>query len=177
MKMFQFLIKQNGYYPNNAALPVLLYKDALHLPDENNDALVKEVFEQNDWRNSWTNGIYPYHHYHSITHEVLGVIQGHCIVMLGGEKGVRQKIERGDVLVLPAGVAHKNIESSDNFKCVGAYPKGVDYDLNYGKEEEHPKVDENIRQVPLPDTDPIYGKEGPLLENWKKEPAKEKIGK
>lgn len=177
MKIFQFLIKQNGFFPNNAALPVLLYKGALHLPDEDKDELVKEVFQQNGWGNNWVDGIYDYHHYHSTTHEVLGVIQGKCTVLLGGERSIKQVLEEGDVLVLPAGVAHKNLESTDDFTCVGGYPKGAGFDLNYGKKEEHPSVDENIKKVPLPETDPLYGKEGPLLDNWKKRTAKEKVKK
>lgn len=187
MKIFQFLIKENGFFPNNAALPVLLYKGALHLPEEDSEELVKEVFGQNDWGNCWVDGIFEYHHYHSITHEVLGVTRGYCNLMLGGEKGIKQKIERGDVLVLPAGVAHQNIGSSEDFTCVGAYPKGANYDMNYGKKEEHPKVDENIRKLPLPDTDPLYGNEGPLMQHWpafakasadkQKKPVIEKIKK
>ncbi len=177
MKIFQFLIKKNGFFPNNTALPVLLYKGALHLPEKGSEELVKELFDQNGWGNSWTDGIYSYHHYHSITHEVLGVINGTCSIMLGGEKGIKQKIERGDVLVLPAGVSHKNIESSDDFTCVGAYPKGADYDINYGKEEELPKAEENIRKVPLPDTDPVFGKDGPVLEHWRKKAVNEKARK
>jgi len=177
VKIIQFLIKKNGFYPNNAAFPVLLYKGALRLPEDEGETLVKELFGQNDWGNSWTNGIYSYHHYHSITHEVLGVIQGSCTVMLGGEKGIKQKIERGDVLLLPAGVAHKNIESSDDFTCVGAYPKGMDYDTNYGKEEELPKAIENIANAPLPDSDPVFGNEGPVMEHWRKRAVKEKVRK
>lgn len=177
MKIFQFLIKKNGFFPNNPGLPVLLYKGALHLPEKGSGELVKELFEQNDWSNSWTNGIYTYHHYHSITHEVIGIIEGSCTVLLGGEKGIKQKMERGDVLILPAGVGHMNIESTNDFACVGAYPKGVDFDMNYGKEEELGKAEEQIRQVPLPDTDPVFGADGPVLEHWRKKSVKEKIKK
>jgi uncharacterized protein YjlB len=177
MKIFQFLIKQNGFFPNNAALPVMLYKNALHLPEEDKEELVKELFQQNGWTNNWVDGIYNYHHYHSTTHEVLGVIQGKCTLLLGGEKGIKQKLEEGDVVVLPAGISHMNLESSDDFTCVGGYPDGGDYDMNYGKEEEHPKVDENIKKVPVPHTDPLYGKEGPLLDNWIKKTVREKIKK
>ncbi len=177
MKVIQFIIKPNGFFPNNAALPVLLYKGALHLPEEDGEELVKEAFHQNKWGNSWVNGIYDYHHYHSITHEVLGVISGKCTVMLGGERGIKQVIERGDALILPAGVAHKRIDATDDFVCVGAYPNGADYDMNYGKAEEHPAVEENIRKVPLPDTDPLYGKDGPLIQNWHPAPQKQKVKK
>ncbi len=167
MKIIQFLIKANGYYPNNPALPVVLYKAALRLPEEDADELVKELFHQHGWNNHWVNGIYPYHHYHSNTHEVLGVIRGQGTVMLGGEKGVRQVLEKGDAIVLPAGVAHRNVESTKDFTVVGAYPDGKEYDMCYGKPDEHPQVDENISKVPLPRTDPLYGANGPLLQHWK----------
>jgi uncharacterized protein YjlB len=50
---------------------------------------------------------------------------------------------------------------------VGAYPKGQEnYDMNYGKEGERPQTDKNIANVPRPDTDPVYGSEGPLLKKW-----------
>jgi len=64
-------------------------------------------------------------------------------------------------------VAHKNIKASDDFSCAGGYPGGKDFDINYGKADEHPKVDENIEQVPMPDTDPVFGKGGMLFEYWK----------
>jgi uncharacterized protein YjlB len=47
---------------------------------------------------------------------------------------------------------------------VGAYPKGQEsYDLRTGEERERPGVLENIRGVPLPETDPLFGEGGPLL--------------
>jgi uncharacterized protein YjlB len=47
-------------------------------------------------------------------------------------------------------VAHKNIESSDDFGVVGAYPEGQDWYMNYGKPGERPKADKNIARLPLP---------------------------
>jgi uncharacterized protein YjlB len=40
---------------------------------------------------------------------------------------------KGDVLLIPAGVAHKNVGASIDFKCVGAYPGGKEFDINLGK--------------------------------------------
>ena len=71
-----------------------------------------------------------------------------------------------DVLLIPAGVAHKNIGSSTDFKCVGAYPEGRDFDINLGKSGERPGTDKNIRKVPIPKLDPLYGKEGCLSLYW-----------
>ena len=69
--------------------------------------------------------------------------------------------------MIPAGVSHKNISQSSDFKVVGAYPPGQKWDMNYGKPEERPKADQNIARVSLPPTDPVYGKEGLLLNYWK----------
>ncbi|MGD8650012.1 MAG: hypothetical protein PVJ77_25990, partial [Desulfobacterales bacterium] len=76
----------------------------------------------------------------------------------------------GDVIIIPAGVAHKNLNQSLDFRCVGAYPAGQSPDMQYGKPSERPSADQNIRSVPLPETDPVFGKKGPLLEIWGKRP-------
>jgi len=165
-KIYDEIIRPNGSFPNNSKLPVLLYKGVLQLPDEDANITVEKIFETNKWSNAWTNGIYDYHHYHSITHEVLGVISGSCVVALGGSDEKQFNIEKGDVLVLPAGVAHKNIRSTKDFKCVGAYPGGADYDIKRGRPEEKAEAENNIRKVPLPHKDPVYGK-GPLQKLWK----------
>jgi uncharacterized protein YjlB len=57
--------------------------------------------------------------------------------------------------------------SGGGFSVVGAYPKGQEsYDLRTGEERERPGVLENIRGVPLPETDPLFGEGGPLLGRW-----------
>jgi uncharacterized protein YjlB len=162
----QFIIETNGLFPNNAILPVLLYRGVLPETNKRGPKYVQDLFEKNNWGNTWVNGIYTYHHYHSNTHEVLGIICGQCTVMLGGDNGKACELNEGDVLILPAGVAHMNIGSSENFTCVGGYPDGKEYDINYGRPEEHPGVDEAIIQVPIPDRDPVAGNEGILFDYW-----------
>jgi uncharacterized protein YjlB len=71
------------------------------------------------------------------------------------------------VLVIPAGVAHMNLGKENDVTCIGAYPDGRDYDMNYGKPGERPKSDHNIASLPLPGTDPVFGKKGALLQLWK----------
>ena len=51
--------------------------------------------------------------------------------------------------------------------CVGAYPNGSDYDMNYGRPGERPLTDGHIRKVPLPETDPVYGRRHGLPEIWR----------
>jgi uncharacterized protein YjlB len=84
----------------------------------------------------------------------------------GGEKGQKLKVFAGDVIVIPAGVAHKNLESND-FAVVGAYPEGRSHDMNTGKEAERPEADDSIAKVPIPGYDPIQGKNGELIKLWK----------
>jgi uncharacterized protein YjlB len=161
-----FFIKDDGRFPNNAKLPVLLYKSAWQLPLFK-ATFIKTELRRHSWENSWKNGVYEYHHYHSVSHEVLCAYRGATKVLLGGDKGVIVDFEVGDVLIIPAGVAHKNIEPDNTFKCVGAYPKGQNYDMQYGHEYERPAADSRIRKVELPLEDPVFGKFGPLKEFWK----------
>lgn len=160
----QIHLEDDGTFPNSP-LPALLYKGVLDIPASLPAKYVKDLFESHDWSNTWDYGIFEYHHYHSITHEVLGIYSGETMLQLGGEHGEEIKIQKGDVLVIPAGVAHKNLGKQNDVGCIGAYPNGRDYDMNYGKPGERPGTDHNIHGVPLPQTDPVYGTGG-LLHIW-----------
>jgi uncharacterized protein YjlB len=158
-------LQDDGLFPNNEKLPLLIYKQAIQLKS-GDAATVEELFEENQWGNSWRNGIYNYHHYHSKAHEVLGIYQGEAEVQLGGPEGIKVKVQTGDVIIIPAGVSHKNLRASADFACVGAYPPAQTADMNYGQKSERPGVDEHIAKVPLPENDPVYGKNGPLTQQW-----------
>jgi len=160
------LLKDDGSIPNNARLPLVIYKDALNLATNEPASVIEQLLKANNWGGSWRNGIYSYHLYHSTAHEVLVVYKGEAKVQLGGEQGITLSIKRGDVLMLPAGTGHKNLGATNDFAVVGAYPKGQDWDMCYGKADERPKADENIARVELPEADPIYGTVGPLMERW-----------
>lgn len=158
-------LADDGTFPNNPDLPLVVYRAAF-VPHRCTPAIVEAVFRQNRWGGAWRNGIYGYHHYHSTAHEALGVARGSARVQLGGPEGETFAIEAGDVLILPAGVAHKNLGASPDFLVVGAYPAGQDWDLNTGQPDERPQADRNIKQVPLPATDPVYGADGSLATYW-----------
>jgi uncharacterized protein YjlB len=146
----------------NSRLPVLVY----HEVDAARDASeCEELFARNGWLGAWVDGIYSFHHFHSITHEVLGIVAGSASVILGGPSGRRFKVERGDVLVLPAGTGHCNAGSSA-LLVVGAYPNGMRWDLRRGDPAERDEVLANIEAVPLPDADPVHGPDGPFTEIW-----------
>jgi uncharacterized protein YjlB len=161
------ILEDDGTFPNNQVLPAMIYKNAVKLPADDPAAVFEELFADNHWGRFWRNGIYGYHHYHSTAHEALGCYSGSAKVQLGGPEGVTLTIEAGDVVVLPAGTAHRNLGDTSDFGVVGAYPRGQTYDMNYGRAGERPRADRNIAAVPLPEADPIYGESGPLMRNWK----------
>lgn len=161
------LLKDTGTIPNSH-LPVVIYQGALDLPKDDPAAAIESLIHANDWGNDWRNGIFTYHHYHSTAHEALLVYGGSAKVLLGGESGVIETIGAGDVVIIPAGVGHKNLGSSSDFHVVGAYPPQQNVDMNYGKPGERPRVDQNIARLALPTTDPLFGKTGPLLDHWRK---------
>jgi len=69
--------------------------------------------------------------------------------------------------VIPAGVGHCNEGSDSEFSVIGAYPRGQEnYDLRTGEEDERPEVLENISNVSLPESDPLFGEGGPLVRSW-----------
>jgi uncharacterized protein YjlB len=159
------VFKDDGAIPNNR-LHLLLYRGVLPTGGDDPAAKVVQQFAANNWTNSWRNGIYPFHHYHSTSHEVLGVYSGSATVRLGGEQGKDFTVQAGDVIVIPAGVGHKNLGASEDFGVVGAYPDGRSWDLLTGKPGERPQADQNIAALPVPENDPVYGSEGPLRKIW-----------
>jgi uncharacterized protein YjlB len=149
----------------NSRLPVLVYSGAV---DAGAGAgAYEKLFAGHGWLGAWRDGIYPFHHFHSIAHEVLGIASGSAEVMLGGPGGSRFELRAGDVVVLPAGTGHCNLGSSPDLLVVGAYPDGMDWDLRRGDPAEHDEVVANIARVPLPAQDPVRGHGGSLVELWK----------
>ncbi|MCW3087455.1 MAG: cupin protein [Sediminibacterium sp.] len=166
MDTITYLLHDNGQFPNSK-LPVIHHKNAIDLPFFRSAHAIEKIFEENGWTNNWDSGIYTYHHYHSITHEAFGVYKGRALLLLGGENGKHVVIQKGDVIIIPAGVAHKNMGKEEDALCIGGYPEGKDFDMNYGNPGERPQTDLNIAGVPIPSTDPVFGMDSGLVELWK----------
>lgn len=154
----------DGSIPNSK-LPLLLYRNSFKERGDKGAAWLEDHFRDNNWSNSWRNGVYSYHHYHSTSHEVLGVYSGSATLHLGGEDGEKVDVKAGDIIVIPAGVGHKNLGSSRDFGVVGAYPNGSSYDMKTGRKSEYREAKKNIVKVPVPDRDPLMGNKG-LPEIW-----------
>lgn len=163
------ILSDDGTFPNNSTLPILIYHNVISFPEHDPAAIFEKIFAQHSWPNSWRNGIFGYHHYHSTAHEVLGVYRGTASVQLGGEHGMVFNVRRGDAILIPAGIAHKNLGASPDFQVVGAYPQGQSPDMCYGRSGERPEADQRITDVPVPHTDPLYGVQGPVHEYWRKQ--------
>ena len=122
-----YLLDDDGVFVNNPDLPVVHYEHAMQISNEEEGALmIEKLLEEHAWHHSWRNGIYDYHHFHSTAHEVLVCYSGQARVVLGGESGVVLTFKTGDCLLLPAGTAHKCLEATSDFQCIGAYPPGSD---------------------------------------------------
>lgn len=154
----------SDWVPNNARLPVLVYRAAI--PDAGVDraSACEALFRRNGWPPQWRDGIYPFHHYHSTAHEVLGCADGSARVLVGGPHGEPIELTAGDCVLLPAGTGHCLIDARADLLVVGAYPPGQNWDL---RRDALPRAElESMERLPFPRSDPVRGRFGPLLDLW-----------
>ena len=156
----------------NSRFPVLLYRGAF-APEAGVDLAdaIEATFRQHDWLNNWREpGVYDYPHFHSTTHEALGMARGQITLRLGGEGGAVVRLTAGDVLVLPAGTSHTRLDHSSDSLMVGGYPEGRDWDLirdGEVTEAEARAAVKLIGSLPIPARDPVTG--GPMT-LWREAP-------
>src|SRR5260370_38360697 len=94
----------DGTVPNNPTLPLLLYRRGIDVSGQKDPAaLIERIFAENGWDDSWRNGIYPFTHFHSMIHEVLGVAAGRAPARLGAKAGEGLETEARDAAGRPAG--------------------------------------------------------------------------
>ncbi|MEI4493487.1 cupin domain-containing protein [Mameliella alba] len=160
--------KPNGRVPNSR-FPLLIHRGGI--PGGGMDA-VRAQFQKTGWLNNWNYpGIYLYHHFHSTTHECLGVASGWMELELFGKGGTKVRVEAGDVVVMPAGVSHSMIGNSDDVMVIGGYPEGRDWDNiqeAFVSEADFRAAAKLIMSLPIPATDPVTG--GPLTQ-WLETPS------
>jgi uncharacterized protein YjlB len=121
-------------------------------------------------------------HYHSTTHEGLGIFRGNARLRFGisdddnSDDAVILNVKVGDVVVIPAGVAHCALKESGGFCMVGSYPEvqliglklmkgAAQWDMCYGDSDVRAHQ-EKIAKISIPENDPVEGKSGPLKEHW-----------
>lgn len=159
--------KDDGRTPNNS-LPLVLYRSPVTLSSGLDPAAIfEDLFAAHGWRQSWRNGMYDYLHFHTQTHEVLGIARGRLRAEFGGSEGRVVQLKAGDVVVLPAGTGHRRLGSSRDLLVVGAYPATGSYDEPKPADISHAKAVAAIAGVRRPAQDPVYGKHGPLVGLWR----------
>lgn len=166
MQVETYLIAAHGWVPNNARLPVILYRAAIALASDEDMAVAFEAaFARHGWPAQWRDGIYDYDHYHSTAHEVLGIAAGSALLVLGGPGGRELEVSAGDALLLPTGTGHRARRSSDDLLVVGGYPEGQQWDIC----RDAPSDDafRRMATLPFPSTDPVAGADGPLARHWR----------
>lgn len=168
-KPLTFRFRDDGETPNNPALPLVLFRNVVVLDGRYDPAaVIEEVFAGHGWGGSWRNSVYDFRHFHTMTHEVLGIARGSVKVEFGGAKGKVISLKAGDVAVLPAGIGHRRISASKDLLVVGAYPKTGKYDEPRPDEVDYDTARAAIGRVKCPSADPVYGRDGPLLSSWEK---------
>jgi uncharacterized protein YjlB len=162
-----YIFHDDGVTPNHPGWPLIQYRGAVRLDDDFDPAAIFEVlFDSHGWRDGWRDGVYDFLHYHSSTHEVLGIARGWVKARFGGARGRNLMLKTGDVIVQPAGTGHQRIAASNDLLVVGAYPAGSRYDECHPEKGEHDRALRAIATTPPPRTDPVYGGKGPLKQLW-----------
>ncbi|CAB9520595.1 Cupin domain [Seminavis robusta] len=118
--LFRVFFQDDGTFPNNPDHPVMMAKDAFRGSDQE----ARHLLQQAAWTSPWKWGIFPYHHYHSTAWELLLCVQGQADILLGGDvTGTMVTIHKGDVMLIPPGVVHKQMREQGGFALLGSYPK------------------------------------------------------
>jgi len=149
----------------NGRYPALIYRGVL-AADGDLARAFESLFARNGWTNAWRDGLFNVHHYHSTAHEVLGIARGQARVRLGGEAGQTVELREGDVVVIPAGVAHKRESASPDLLVIGSYPRGQNPDMCRAEPDRHNRAAAAVAAVKLPASDPVTGAAAPLLDCW-----------
>lgn len=110
--------------------------------------------------------MYREHHFHSTTHEVLVVSRGSARLCFGGKDNpdrVEYQANRGDVMVVPAGLAHALLEDTSEggqgYEMVGSYPVGASQwdHCTATSGQDQSEVERKIKDLRWFDKDPVYG--------------------
>lgn len=165
-------LADTGTVPNSR-LPVVVYKAAFS-PQAPSSSDVDQGLTQLAWRNGWkvdwveSDAVFRYTHYHTTAHEVLAVLDEVAAIRLGGEGSKTVvHVSPGDLLGIPAGVAHRRISGNQYFRVAGLYLAGAKWDLMRVTPANYRKAQHNLPNVELPEADPLYGQDGPLMQYWK----------
>ncbi|BCH24172.1 hypothetical protein [Mesorhizobium sp. L-8-3] len=151
----------------NSALPLVIWKDRLPgAAREGGPACA--LYRRNGWSGTWVYTVYPFWHFHTHGHEVLGCVGGRARIGFGGDAGIVIDVERGDVAVVPAGVGHRKIQATDDFLMAGGYPPGQQGNIVRSGELDDKRIAAEIGRVGLPESDPVTGLADGVVTVWRR---------
>ena len=166
LRVSSFQIPNYNLLPNTSIQhrPLLIYHSAF--PSSTDASVIESHLTKTGVvEPQWRYTMYSTTHFHSTTHEVLAVSNGKARLCFGGEENPEKHeavFEKGDVIVVPAGVGHRLMKDLEGgFEMVGSYPKGKQWDMCYGAEDEKDKI-KRILDLAWFVKDPIYGDESPV---------------
>ncbi len=164
MSMLSFA--DDGDIPNHPRWPMIVYQAVIGADVADAARAFEQLFARHGWGNGWRNGIYAFPHYHSNSHEVLGIAAGEALVLFGGASGQEIRVVKGDAVLLPAGTGHQRLSASADLLVIGAYPPGPSCDLKRSDETDKARIRARIGTVAKPAQDPISGSSGPAVTMW-----------
>lgn len=169
LRVSKHQIPAHSLVPNTSIQhkPLLIYHSAFEPSTASASAIESHLSSIGVVDPQWRYTMYSTNHFHSTTHEVLCISGGRAKLCFGGEDNdgrVEPVVEKGDVVIVPAGVGHRLLEDQGGgFEMVGSYPTGFSWDMCYGKKGEENKV-KGIEKLAWFDKDPIYGEMGPAVD-------------
>lgn len=152
--IYRIFIKDDGTFPNNEEYPALLYKSAFMGTEADGRRM---IMEGGDWTPPWVWGIFSYHHYHSKAWELLLCIRGEASVQFGGNSGPTVTVAMGDLVFVPPGLAHKQMNEKNGFALLGSYPTaGFDGSIDTLTGPPTKEQRERIAKCHVPERDPFF---------------------
>ena len=155
--IYRLYTKDDGTFPNNEDYPTIIYKSAFHGTESDGR---KQIIASNKckWTSPWLWGIFTYHHYHTKAWELLLCVGGSATIQIGGSLGPATSISQGDLILIPPGVAHKQLDEKNDFALLGSYPSGGKFDASIDTLRGKPSTEdrERIKMSHVPECDPIF---------------------
>jgi len=161
------MLGDDGDIPNNARLPLLIYKAAAAPVHGDAEDALEALFATHGWGNGWRGGvIFDFHHYHAESHEVVGIGRGTGRIQFGGPSGPVFDVEAGDAVLIPAGVGHCRLDDDPALSVVAAYPPGSRPDMRRQGERDPQGLRAAVAAVGVPANDPVMGRAGGIAVLW-----------
>ncbi|KAK1842687.1 cupin domain protein [Colletotrichum chrysophilum] len=186
-----YVLAQTKFCPNND-LPYLVYRNVLP-PDVTEQIASELLTKHGGWERFgpvW--GPVSKRHFHPNVHECYAILSGTSTFLLGlamgdseadveaapeaavcngvdvrSSRGLRLRVSAGDVVVQPAGTGHSCLDHDGNFRYISLFVSGAPHwRSSIGNTPVDEETRQGISQIPLPEFDPVYGKDGALQKLW-----------